>query len=81
MQMYAKGMSQYDIEDVLKQFYGAEITQGLVSRINDKILPEVNEWQNRRLKLFTRWFSLMGSCSIRARIIKSSRSACTRFGV
>ena len=27
--MYAKGMSQRDIEDVLKRIYGAEITQGL----------------------------------------------------
>ena len=46
MQMYAKGMSQRDIEDTLKQIYGTEISQGLVSRITDKILPEVNEWQN-----------------------------------
>ena len=49
MQMYAKGMSQRDIEDTLKQIYGTEISQGLVSRITDKILPEVNEWQNRPL--------------------------------
>ena len=47
--MYAKGMSQRDIEDTLKEIYGAEISQGLVSRITDKILPEVNEWQNRPL--------------------------------
>ena len=50
MQMYAKGMSQRDIEDTLKQIYGTEISQGLVSRITDKILPEVNEWQNRPLE-------------------------------
>lgn len=49
MQMYAKGMSQRDIEDTLKEIYGTEISQGLVSRITDKILPEVNEWQNRPL--------------------------------
>ena len=49
MNMYAKGMSQRDIEDTLKEIYGAEISQGLVSRITDKILPEVNEWQNRPL--------------------------------
>lgn len=42
--MYAKGMSQRDIEDTLREIYGAEISQGLVSRITDKILPEVNEW-------------------------------------
>ena len=37
-------VSQRDIEDTLKQIYGTEISQGLVSRITDKILPEVNEW-------------------------------------
>ena len=47
MAIYAKGMSQRDIEDTLKEIYGAEISQGLISRITDKILPEVNEWQNR----------------------------------
>ncbi len=47
--MYAKGMSQRDIEDTLREIYGAEISQGLVSRITDKILPEVNDWQNRPL--------------------------------
>ena len=50
MQMYAKGMSQRDIEDTLKQIYGTEISQGLVSRITDKIMLEVNEWQNRPLE-------------------------------
>ena len=43
MAMYAKGMSQRDIEDTLKEIYGAEVSQGLISRITDKILPEVNE--------------------------------------
>ncbi len=47
--MYAKGMSQRDIEDTLCEIYGSEISQGLISRITDKILPEVNEWQNRPL--------------------------------
>ena len=37
-------VSQRDIEETLKQIYGTEISQGLVSRITDKILPEVNEW-------------------------------------
>lgn len=47
--MYAKGMSQRDIEDTLRDIYGSEVSQGLISRITDKILPEVNEWQNRPL--------------------------------
>jgi len=50
MTMYSKGMSQRDIEDTLREIYGAEITQTLISKITDKILPEVNEWQNRPLE-------------------------------
>ena len=48
--MYAKGMSQRDIEDSLHEIYGTEIPQTLISKITDKILPEVNEWQNRPLE-------------------------------
>ena len=48
--MYSKGMSQRDIEDSLQEIYGAEIPQTLISKITDKILPEVNEWQNRPLE-------------------------------
>lgn len=48
--MYQKGMSQRDIEDSLKEIYGAEIPQTLISKITDKILPEINEWQNRPLE-------------------------------
>ncbi len=51
MTMYAKGMTQRDIKDTLREIYGSEISQGLVSRITDKILPEVNEWQNRLLDI------------------------------
>lgn len=49
MAMYSKGMSQRDIEYTLKEIYGAEISQGMISKITDRILPEVNEWQNRPL--------------------------------
>lgn len=48
--MYAKGMSQRDIEGTLRENYGSVISQGLISRITNKILPEVNEWQNRPLE-------------------------------
>ena len=49
MAMYAKGMSQRDIEDTLREIYGSDISQGMISKITDKILPEVNDWQNRPL--------------------------------
>jgi len=50
MAMYAKGMSQRDILDTLQEIYGAEVSQTLISKITDKILPEVSEWQNRPLE-------------------------------
>lgn len=49
MAMYSKGMSQRDIEDTLYEIYGAEISQGLISKITDRILPMLNKWQNRPL--------------------------------
>lgn len=48
--MYAKGMSNRDIEDHLRDVYGVEASASLISRITDKILPEVTEWQNRPLE-------------------------------
>jgi len=47
--MYAKGMSNRDIEDHLRDIYGVEASASLISRITDKILPAVTEWQSRPL--------------------------------
>ena len=48
--MYAKGMSTRDIEDHLRDIYGIEASSSLISRITDKIMPAVTEWQNRPLE-------------------------------
>ncbi len=47
--MYAKGMSTRDIEDHLRDIYGIEASSSLISRITDKVMPLVTEWQNRPL--------------------------------
>jgi len=47
--MYAKGMSNRDIEDSLRDIYGVEASASLISRITDKIMPAVVEWQARPL--------------------------------
>ena len=47
--MYAKGMSNRDIEDHLRDIYGVEASAGLISKITDKIMPAVAEWQSRPL--------------------------------
>jgi len=48
--MYAKGMSTRDIEDHLRDIYGIDASAGLISRITDKIMPQVQEWQSRPLE-------------------------------
>jgi len=48
--MYAKGMSTGDIEDHVKDLYGIEMSDSTISRITDKVLPLVKEWQSRPLE-------------------------------
>lgn len=48
--MYAKGMTQSDIESHVKDMYGVDISDSTVSRITDKILPIAKEWQSRPLE-------------------------------
>ena len=47
--LYAHGMSTRDIHNQLKELYGIEISAEMVSKITDKILPEIKEWQSRPL--------------------------------
>ena len=48
--LYACGMSQRDISEQVKELYGVEISPELVSKISEKIMPEVTAWQNRPLE-------------------------------
>lgn len=48
--MYAKGMSTRDIEDHIKDIYGVDISANTVSKITDKIIPLIAEWQSRPLE-------------------------------
>ncbi len=50
LSMYAMGTSTRDIEKTIGDIYGIEISDSMVSKITDKILPMVSEWQNRPLK-------------------------------
>ena len=47
--MYAKGMTMGDIESHMQDLYGIDISDSTISRITDKILPFVKEWQERPL--------------------------------
>ena len=48
--LYACGMSQRDIAEQIKELYGVEISPELVTKITEKIMPEVAAWQNRPLE-------------------------------
>ena len=50
LSMYAKGMSTGDIESHMKELYDIDISDSTISRITDKILPIVKEWQERPLE-------------------------------
>ena len=50
LSMYAKGMTTSDIEMHIRDIYGVEVSDTTVSRITDKILPMVREWQQRPLE-------------------------------
>jgi transposase-like protein len=47
--MYAKGMSTRQISEQVNDIYGFEVSEGLVSDITNKLLPEIEEWQQRPL--------------------------------
>lgn len=47
--MYAKGMTVRQISETIEDIYGFEISEGMVSDITDKLLPKIEEWQNRPL--------------------------------
>ena len=48
--MYAKGMTTSDIESHMRELYDLDISDSTISRITDKILPIVKEWQERPLE-------------------------------
>jgi transposase-like protein len=50
LSMYAKGMTTSDIESHIREIYGLSISDSTISRITDKILPVVKEWQSRPLE-------------------------------
>ena len=47
--MYAKGMTTTQISEMVEDIYGFEVSEGMVSDITDKLLPKIEEWQNRPL--------------------------------
>lgn len=48
--LYAQGNSNEDIHRLLKKMYGVDYSTSAISRITDRVWPQINEWQQRPLK-------------------------------
>ena len=47
--MYAKGLTTRQISEQIDDIYGFEVSEGMISDITNKLLPEIEEWQKRPL--------------------------------
>ena len=48
--MYAKGMTTRQISDTLDDIYGFQASEGFISDVTDKLMPQIEDWQNRPLE-------------------------------
>nr|WP_268253947.1 IS256 family transposase [Clostridium aromativorans] len=47
--MYAKGMTTRQISEIIEDIYGFETSEGMISNITDRLLSEIEQWQQRPL--------------------------------
>ena len=50
IRMYARGNSNKEIYEQMKELYGVHISPDMVTSITNKIIPKIKEWQNRPLE-------------------------------
>ena len=48
--LYSQGVSTRDIQKTMREMYGIEVDDSRVSKITDKLLPVIREWQERPLQ-------------------------------
>ena len=47
--MYAKGLSTRQISEQIEDIYGFDVSEGMISDVTNKLLPEIEDWQHRPL--------------------------------
>lgn len=47
--MSAKGMTTRQISDIIEDIYGFGVSEGMITNVTNKILPKIEEWQQRPL--------------------------------
>ena len=50
IRMYARGTSNKEIYEQMKELYGVNISPDMVTSITNKVIPKIKEWQNRPLE-------------------------------
>lgn len=50
LSLYAKGLSTRDISKTLEEIYGFETSHETISNVTDKVIPLIQEWQQRPLE-------------------------------
>ena len=48
--MYGKGMTTRDIQSIVADMYGVNVSATMISQITDKVMPLVEAWQSRPLE-------------------------------
>ena len=46
-------MTTRQISETIEDIYGFETSEGFISDVTDKILPQIEDWQNRPCLLYT----------------------------
>lgn len=47
--MYGRGLTTREISEQIEDIYGFAISAELVSKVTDKLIPQIEEWHNRPL--------------------------------
>jgi len=50
IRMYARGNSNKEIYEQMKELYGVHISPDMVTSITNKVIPKIKDWQNRPLE-------------------------------
>ncbi|MDW2912467.1 transposase, partial [Mesomycoplasma ovipneumoniae] len=48
--LFASGMSYEDIANTIKNIYKKEVSNGWISSVTDKLLPEIEKWKSRKIE-------------------------------
>lgn len=69
----AKGMTTRQISDIIEDIYGFEVSESMVTAVTNKILPQIEEWQQRPLSAV---YSSSGAKHLKICCGKRQKSIC-----